>query len=102
MNGYGFRQGITLAKGLDITLAVIGAVLPVAVGINGQVTVTAVDGGAGKLILPGVHIGDGKGTGDGQNRTIVFTGGTRVGAANYGTVVGAVDGDVQVVAGAIH
>ena len=102
MNGYGLRQRITHTQSLNITLTVIGAVLPVAVGINGQGTVIAIDGGAGKLILPRVHISDGKGSGDGQRGAIVFTGRTRVGTADHGTIVGAVDGDGQVMTGTIQ
>ena len=102
MNGYGFRQGITHAKGLNITLAVIGAVLPVAVGINGQVTVAAIEGGTGKLVLPGIGIGDGQHTGDGQCGAGVFAGHRGIGTTNHGTIISAVDGDGQIMVGPIH
>ena len=102
MNGYGFRQGVTYAESLNITLTIVGAVLPVPVGIDGQGAVITVDGGAGKLILPRVHIGDGKSTGDGQHGATVFTGRTHVGTTDHGAIISTVDGDGQVVIGAIH
>ena len=102
LHGDSFAKRIARTKGLNIALAIVGAVLPVAIGINGQVTVIAVVGGAGKLILPRIHIGDGEGTGDGQNGPIVFTGRTCVGTADHSAIIGAVDGNGQIVIGAIH
>ena len=100
--GDGFRQNIAHTQSLNNRLAVVSAILPVAVGIDGQSAVIAVVAGTGKLILSGVGIADGQGTGDDQRAGIIFTGRTDIGSADHGTVVGAIDGDGQVVIGAIH
>ena len=100
--GNGVTERFADTKSLNIRLAVIGAVLPVTVGIDGQGTVIAVEAGTGELILPGIHISDTQCTGDGQHGTIVFADHADIGAGNYGGIIGAVDGDGQFMTGAIH
>ena len=39
-------------------LIIVGAVTPVAVGVDGQIAVAAVHGGSGKLRFPGIGIAD--------------------------------------------
>ena len=96
-----FAQAVAITKGLDVSLSVVGIVLPVAIGIDGQGAVVAIDGGADKLRLPGIGIADGQGTGDAQQRAVVFCSGTGIGASDHCPVVGAVDGNREIVVGAI-
>ena len=66
LHGDGVAERIAGTQGLNIGLTVIGAVLPVTVGIDGQHAVIAVVAGAGKLLLSGVGITDAQGTRDGE------------------------------------
>ena len=83
LHGDGVAERITHTKGLNIALAVIGAVLPVAVDINGQGTVITVEGGTGELIIPGIYIGDSQRSGDGQHGTAVFSNVASVSASDH-------------------
>ena len=102
LHGDSVTERVANTKSLNNGLAVIGAVLPVAAGIDVQLTITAIEGCTGKLVLPGIGISDGQCTGDGQCGAGVFADRRSIGTANHGTIVSAVDGDGQVMTGTIQ